>query len=83
MTPRKPTATEATVMEFVQAIWPDFTEAALSLFTEEKLMRDAIELIRKLRAVEVSAREVSKALHKADIHEVQAPLDIALAAVRG
>jgi hypothetical protein len=65
-------------MEFIQAIWPDFTEASLSLFTEESLLRDAINLIRKLRAVEATAREVSLALHKADIHEVEAPLDAAL-----
>jgi hypothetical protein len=44
-------------MEFIQAIWPDFTEASLSLFTEETLLRDAINLIRKLRAVEVATRE--------------------------
>jgi hypothetical protein len=64
VTPKKPTASEGTVMEFIQAIWPDFTEASLSLFTEESLLRDAINLIRDLRAVEVSAREVMDLLEK-------------------
>lgn len=46
---RKPPATQATVMEFVRLIWPDDAEAALSMFTEEALLRDAINLIRKLQ----------------------------------